>query len=257
MSTPQPIEQTIILHLQPDVSLSKISFSSTPTNSNPTIGTFANLLKLIASQPGFVQQFWGHQVEDPTVFVWSIQWASLEKSTLFSNSAGHASFIESMGQLFDFEDGPPLTVYTQYTSSPVAAFTAPVTEVAYFCIPQSAIEDAKKDILSTMDISAHPVFSVGKSVGGAIGFVVNTKNSSEVVPAGKEIVLVGVFGYATVEDHYKWRATPEHAKVIEDSGDSVLSKLGLDDGLKIPGGNIFVEESSMFHVRFENEVGKL
>lgn len=161
-----------------------------------------------------------------------------------------------------------------------------MTEVAYFCIPDSAVEDAKKDILSTTDISAHPVFSVGKSVGGAIGFgifpfssqpyylfpfrpilgpcalhrlidyspVFDTKNNCGVVPAGKEIVLVGVFGYASVEDHYKWRATPEHAKIIEDSGDSVLAKLGLDDGLKIPGGNIFVEDSSMFHVRFENKM---
>lgn len=79
--------------------------------------------------------------------------------------------------------------------------------------------------------------------------VSNTRNAGEAVPDGESIVLHGVFGYKTVEDHIKWRQTPEHAQIIEDSGQSPLGKLGLGTP-KIPGGNIFVPDSSMFHVKF-------
>ena len=77
----------------------------------------------------------------------------------------------------------------------------------------------------------------------------DAKNTGDAAPDGASIALHGVFGYASVDDHIKWRETPEHAQVIEDIGRSPLGNLGLGDA-SMPGGNIFVPDSSMFHVKF-------
>ena len=73
--------------------------------------------------------------------------------------------------------------------------------------------------------------------------------TSDIVPDGHSIVLLGVFGYASVDDHTKWRETKEHAQVLEDMAHSPLGKLDLGNP-NLPGGNIFVPDSSMFHVSF-------
>lgn len=79
------------------------------------------------------------------------------------------------------------------------------------------------------------------------------KNAGDVAPDGESIALHGVFGYVTVDDHIKWRETPEHAQVIEEMERSPLSKLGLGNA-NMPGGYIFVPDSSMFHVKFRSGI---
>ena len=71
--------------------------------------------------------------------------------------------------------------------------------------------------------------------------VSDTKNTSTLVPPDKQIVLIGVFGYASVEAHRAWRATAEHTNVITASDDSALGRLGLGNGLDMPGGNVFCQ----------------
>ncbi len=66
-------------------------------------------------------------------------------------------------------------------------------------------------------------------------------------PDGQSIALHGVFGYASVDDHIRWRETPEHAQVIEDL--EPLANLDLRPA-SVPGGSIFVPGESMFHVKF-------
>ena len=63
------------------------------------------------------------------------------------------------------------------------------------------------------------------------------------------MALLGVFGYNSVDDHVKWRQTPEHSQVLTQMSQSPLEKLGLGDP-DLPGGKIFVPDSSMFHVKF-------
>lgn len=166
------------------------------------------------------------------------------------------------------EPGP---VYTRFTSDAAAALAAPVTEVAFYTVPDGAREDAKTLIEDDKIHSSHPVITVGKSSGGAIGWgefnpamrstalhlffesdhcsVFDTKNTGDAAPDGESIALHGVFGYASVDDHLKWRETPEHSQVLEDIKQSPLGSLGLGNA-RIPGGNIFVPDSSMFHVKF-------
>ena len=61
------------------------------------------------------------------------------------------------------------SVYTRFTSDAVAAFAAPVTEVAFFTVPDGVREEAKT-LIEKEPIESHPVFTVGKSSGGAIGW---------------------------------------------------------------------------------------
>ena len=64
----------------------------------------------------------------------------------------------------------PHPVYTRFSSDAVAALAAPVTEVAFFTVPNSAREDAKALIEDDVVRSTDPVITVGKSTGGAIGW---------------------------------------------------------------------------------------
>ena len=61
------------------------------------------------------------------------------------------------------------SVYTRFTSDAVAAFAAPVTEVAFFTVPDGVRVEAKM-LIEKESIETHPVFTVGKSSGGAIGW---------------------------------------------------------------------------------------
>ena len=61
-------------------------------------------------------------------------------------------------------------MYTHFTSSTTAALTAPVTEVAFYTVPNSKSEEAKVVIEEDEIESTHPVITVGKSWGGAVGW---------------------------------------------------------------------------------------
>lgn len=61
------------------------------------------------------------------------------------------------------------SVYTRFTSDAIAAFAAQVTEVAFFTAPDGVREEAKT-LIEKESIESHPVFTVGKSSGGAIGW---------------------------------------------------------------------------------------
>ncbi len=60
-------------------------------------------------------------------------------------------------------------------------------------------------------------------------------------PGGDLIALHGVFGYQSVDDHMKWRETPECAEAIE-----VMEGLSKNLGLR----DANVHGRSMFHVKF-------
>jgi hypothetical protein len=61
-------------------------------------------------------------------------------------------------------------VYTRFTSDASAALAAPVTEVAFFTMPNGTLEDAKTTIEDALMPSIQAVTTVGKSSGGAIGW---------------------------------------------------------------------------------------
>jgi len=126
-----------------------------------------------------------------------------------------------------------------------------VTEVALYTLPTDVYtEETKTTLDRTMHVpSMKAIATVGKSPGGATGWVFNTRNAA--VPRGHTIALHGVFGYPGVDDHVRWRESPEMAQVIEDLV-AGTANLGFDlEPASVPGGGIFVPgESGMFHVKF-------
>ena len=60
-------------------------------------------------------------------------------------------------------------MYTRFTSDAVGAFAAQVTEVTFFTVRNGVREEAKT-LVEKASIESHPVFTVGKSSGGAIGW---------------------------------------------------------------------------------------
>ncbi|KAJ6582888.1 hypothetical protein DFH09DRAFT_1144832 [Mycena vulgaris] len=241
----QPVTETVILHLKAGVNLE----NATPGSSSPEVEAFVQLTETLKTQPGFIHQFWGNQVEDSRIFVGYIDWETYEHITAFVNSEAHGPFMGLMGQVFDLDVAAPLMMFTRLTSDSVPALVAAVTEVAFFTIPTSARAAAEPMIIDAT-LGDHPVFTVGKSSGGAIGWVFDAKNTSAILPAGESIALQGIFGYESVDDHYRWRDTPEHAQVIAQGENSPLTIMGLAHRARFPGGHIFVPDSSMFHVKF-------
>ncbi len=77
-------------------------------------------------------------------------------------------------------------MYTRFTSDATAALAAPVTEIAFFTVPDKAREDAKTLIEDDVIESTHPVITVGKSSGGAIGW-------GELNPATYSTALLFIF----------------------------------------------------------------
>lgn len=83
--------------------------------------------------------------------------------------------------------------------------------------------------------------------------MLDTRDAGNAVADGESIALHGVFGYANVDEHISWRRTPEHAQVLIHVAQSPLGNLCLGDP-SLPRKNIFLPDSSMFHVMFR--VGK-
>ena len=63
-------------------------------------------------------------------------------------------------------------------------------------------------------------------------------------------LLCGLFGYAGIDVHMRWRETPEHAQVIE--AFVAMSGKGLSlEVAALPGVDV---ETGWFHVRFRSDI---
>jgi hypothetical protein len=68
------------------------------------------------------------------------------------------------------------------------------------------------------------------------------RDKKEATPSeGDWIAFYGIFGYNSIEDHMRWRETPEHAQIME-----IFDGLNKTQGLK--PADMFGK--SMFHVHF-------
>jgi hypothetical protein len=68
MAVPQPVTETVILQLKSGVNLQDAASNS----GSSSVDAFVESTNIIKAQTGALQQFWGHQVEDPNIFVWCI-----------------------------------------------------------------------------------------------------------------------------------------------------------------------------------------
>lgn len=58
---------------------------------------------------------------------------------------------------------------------------------------------------------------------------------------GHQVALHGVFGYASIGDHMRWRETPEHAEAIK-----IMGRLAEEFDFR----DIDVHGQDMWHVKF-------
>jgi len=240
MSLSEPVTETVILHLKNGVNLENVS-SGADASGSTAEEVFVELTNIIKAQQGFLTQFWGHQVEHPDVFVWSIDWRSYGDGVTFRNSEEHKPFAAAFSRVFDLEVAAPLIMYTRFSSNEaLAAFRAPVTEIAFMTLPNRPDEEMKASIEEQMKPIGRDVETVGKSWGSAIGWV-SEVIQRDAAPDIKLICLHGVFGYASIEDHWRWRETPEHAQALEIM-EAIVERTQLASA--IVGGE------EMFHVEF-------
>ena len=62
------------------------------------------------------------------------------------------------------------------------------------------------------------------------------------------MALVRIFGFPSIAHHQRWRASPEHAKVMDEMAS--LRKWSLEPAI-VPGRGLFSEgEYGTFHVSF-------
>jgi hypothetical protein len=101
-------------------------------------------------------------------------------------------------------------------------------EFGFFSLPN---DRAKEDVVSEKiigdapNMDDHPVITAGKAKGAATGYVY--MSMPEKTDEGHKVSFTGVFGYDGVNDYWKWRETPEHAKVIEGMG-VLANELGFE-----------------------------
>lgn len=170
MPPDQPVNETIILFPKEGVSLSN-TLSSASASEISLVQVFVRLTNMLKGQQGFIRQFWGHEVENPNIFVWSIDWESYKHVTAFTNSEKYQFFMADVNQVFDLEKAAPLRLYTSFTMwDPVAAFEAPVTEVAFFTLLDGTDEATKATVEDGSLSTLEAVTKVGKASGASIGW---------------------------------------------------------------------------------------
>lgn len=264
MPAPKPNTTIVIVRLKEGVNLD---------NANPSNPAFTKLTTILKKQPGYLGQYWGHQVEHPELFVWCIDWESFDSHTNFVPTPDHATFISGFPEVFDMAAMPPLIVDAHLTSAedagPAAAFEAPVTELGFFRLPNGTSEDVKAALEEAAAPINKNVITAGKAKGAASGWgmrfspsnsywlrkraksdntrVVHTsaRPGPDVPAPGKEW-LAGAYGYDSIEAHMKWREQPEHAQAEEIFGD--LEKQGISC---VPADAPGIDpERGYFHVKF-------
>ncbi|CAG8950163.1 hypothetical protein HYFRA_00008400 [Hymenoscyphus fraxineus] len=183
----------------------------------------------------------GHKIEDPTILVWLIDWASMEHQKRFTESEQYPGFLEKMGEVFDINSKDGIII--NYTP----AVLAPVTEIAFCSLPDTAGEKERKRFDDATVQIGRDVRSVGGAVGSGVSWVLQTSPKLKPKnPQGREgeqesLALVALFGYDSIETHMRWREAPEHKLATE-----IMSGLSQEIGLR----DFEVAGGGMWHVGF-------
>ncbi|CAG8973194.1 hypothetical protein HYALB_00006363 [Hymenoscyphus albidus] len=194
----------------------------------------------------------GHKIEDPTIFVWLIDWASIEYHKRFMESEQYPGFLEKMEEVFDISAKDEIfRIHTKYETDYAPAALAPVTEIAFCSLPDTAGEKERKRFDDATAQIGRDVRSVGGAVGSGASWVLPTspklKNKIHQRREGEEesLALVAVFGYDSIETHMRWREAPEHRLATE-----IMSGLSQEIGLR----DFEVAGGGMWHVGFRRWV---
>ncbi|KUJ10750.1 uncharacterized protein LY89DRAFT_689384 [Mollisia scopiformis] len=241
MASPEgPVTQSVTTLLKPGLRLGD-------DNESPENQEFIRLNKLLKAQPGCLSQYWGHQVENPNIFMWLIDWESKPIYNTFRESPAHDDIAGGVGKLmqFDLDSAPVFVTFTKWDKDAKAALKAPVTEFAYFKLPDGAGEKEENECRELLSTIPDYVTTVGKALGSATGWVFLVEPESAKAPW-----LHGVYGWQDIEAHMRWREMPEIQAPVKVFMEAGKKGLALVPAVEVPGIN---KETGWFHVRFHHD----
>jgi hypothetical protein len=220
---PQATE-TAIIYLKPD--------SNFEDASSPAAAQLRKCLDIVAALKGYQRQYYGRQLEDPSLFIWSIgpqspitecetiilcysrlmavsDWDDVSNHHDFMKSDSYKDFIAEVAAVFDLDRGAPALTHANYASHPPnGPREAPVTEFACFALPASAGNEQKSALEDAVLNLATTCSRVGSCISFATGWVVEDLDHDKGTD-GKAIGFSALLGWPSKEDHMKSRESPE------------------------------------------------
>jgi len=165
---------------------------------------------LIKAAPGNLGVYYGPQIEDPSIFLFVVLWASLDDHLNYEQAPQYKEmFIPLLGTLVDLSGGPPLKFTAHLTTNPTVALTSPVTEFALFALPKDSNAATKAKFIEAIGPFLKSTVSVGGSTGNSVGLLTDDSGDSRVPDLGPG-VFQAVIGYPSLEAHQAFQKTPEH-----------------------------------------------
>ncbi|KIW03245.1 uncharacterized protein PV09_05466 [Verruconis gallopava] len=231
-------------------SVAEIIFYPAKSGSDPR-PSIAEAEAALATRPGFKNAYLGQVTEDRRIHCFVLEWREKADVVAWASDPRAYKIKDSFESVVDLQAGlEPFIVLTTFKHDISAAMAANVTEFGFFSLPdKNATEHVvMQKIIGDVDMSQHPVITVGKAKGAATGHIWMVK--PEMAEVDNTTVFTGVFGYDSVDDHWKWRATREHAEVVKGM-DVFVKELGLRPVDVLGKRRAMFEGSGIIHVEFK------
>jgi len=201
-----PATETAVLYLKPDLNIDD--------SASPDAKQLRKCLDIVASQKGFQRQYYGRQVEDPSLFIWSIDWDDVSDHHDFMKSDSYKEFFSEVTPIFDLDRGAPALTHANYASHPPdGPRNAPVTEFACFALPASASNEQKSALEDAVLNAATTLTGLGSCTSFATGWIIEELDNEKGTD-GKAIVLSALLGWRSREAHMETAKSQEFLDVI-------------------------------------------
>jgi len=190
-----------LIYLKPDATVEDAS--------SPAGQQMRKCMDFVATQKGFQRQYYGRQLEDPRLLVYTLDWDDVSDHHAFMKSDAYKDFFGLVAPIFDFETGPPHLVHANYASHPPnGPRDAPCTEFACFAMPTSASNEQKSAMEDAVLNLGVAVMKNSTCDSMATGWIIEDLDH-EKGSDGKAIGLSALLGWPSKEEHMKARENPE------------------------------------------------
>ncbi|TVY13196.1 hypothetical protein LARI1_G007516, partial [Lachnellula arida] len=118
---PSPVTECVVITFKPGVDLE--------TSGTDSAQVWSELLATVAKQPGYQRSYWGHQLENPNIVLWLVDWDSLSAHQTFTSSP---SYPGTIARLLPLTEHLHLHHFSPSVFPPRILGSAPVIEFATF-----------------------------------------------------------------------------------------------------------------------------
>lgn len=103
-------------------------------------------------------------------------------------------------------------------------------------------------IIGNAKVDEQPAVTVGKAKGVSMGYMWWLK--PDLADMGSTTCFIGIFGYDSVEDYWRWKDMPEHVEAIKGTK-RFMNELGLKPVDMFGKRRAMFEGSGIIHVKFK------